>query len=213
MTAPQNPTPEQPGYQPPPTEGAAQPPAGATPPPQGYYPPAGQPQAYPPAGQPQTYPPAGQPQTYPPAGAAQPGPYPPAGYQPAAPGAYQTPPGALQPGGPAPTGSNKKGLAIGLILRIGIPVALVLIGVIWALFQFNVEDAKVGDCLVQDGTDSVKAVKCDDPSAKYQVVRIFEDQKEPTDFTNPCNDIADADASYWEGKQGSTGRILCLKKL
>ncbi len=195
MTAPQNPTPEPPGYQPPPTEGAAQPPAGATPPPQGYYPPAGQPQAYPPAG------------------AAQPGPYPPAGYQPAAPGAYQMPPGAFQPGGPAPTGSNKKGLAIGLILRIGIPVALVLIGVIWALFQFNVEDAKVGDCLVQDGTDSVKAVKCDDPSAKYQVVRIFEDQKEPTDFTNPCNDIADADASYWEGKQGSTGRILCLKKL
>ncbi len=55
--------------------------------------------------------------------------------------------------------------------------------------------------------------RCDDPSAKYQVVQIFEDQKEPSDFTNPCNDIANADASYWEGKQGSTGRVLCLKKL
>ena len=195
MTTPQNPTPEQPGFQPPSAEGAAQPPAGATPQPQGYYPPAGVPQAYPSAGAPPA------------------GPYPAAGYQPAAPGAYQTPPGAFQPGGPAPTGSNKKGLAIGLLLRIGIPVALVLIGVIWALFQFHVEDAKVGDCLVQDGTDSVKAVKCDDPSAKYQVVQIFEDQKEPSDFTNPCNDIANADASYWEGKQGSTGRVLCLKKL
>ena len=195
MTTPQNPTPEQPGFQPPSTEGAAQPPAGATPQPQGYYPPAGVPQAYPSAGAPPA------------------GPYPAAGYQPAAPGAYQTPPGAFQPGGPAPAGSNKKGLAIGLLLRIGIPVALVLIGVIWALFQFHVEDAKVGDCLVQDGTDSVKAVKCDDPSAKYQVVQIFEDQKEPSDFTNPCNDIANADASYWEGKQGSTGRVLCLKKL
>jgi len=204
MTTPQNPTPEQPGFQPPSAEGAAQPPAGATPQPQGYYPPAGAPQAYPPAGAPQVYPPAGAPPA---------GPYPPAGYQPATPGAYQTPPGAFQPGGPAPAGSNKKGLAIGLLLRIGIPVALVLIGVIWALFQFHVEDAKVGDCLVQDGTDSVKAVKCDDPSAKYQVVQIFEDQKEPSDFTNPCNDIANADASYWEGKQGSTGRILCLKKL
>lgn len=206
MTTPQNPTPEQPGYQPPPD--GYQPPFGDAPQPPQDYPPAGAPQAYPPADAPQAYPPPGQPYA-----GAQPGPYPQAGYQPAAPNAYQAPPGAFQPTGPAPGGSNKKGLAIGLILRIGIPVLIVLIGAVWALFQFHVEDAKVGDCLAQDGTDSVKAVKCDDPSAQYMVVQIFEGQKEPTDFANPCNDVAEADASYWEGKRGSTGRILCMKEL
>ncbi len=218
MTTPQNPTPEQPDYLPPPD--GYQPPA--TPAAQGYpmpaggtpqptYPSAGVPQGYPSAEQPQPYP-GGQPGSNPQAG-YQTGSYPQAGYQPAAPGAYQAAPGAFQPTVPAPTGSNRKGLAIGLVLRIGIPVALVLFGVIWALFQFHVEDAKVGDCLVQDGADSVKAVKCDDASAKYQVVAIFENQTEPTDLTNPCNDVAAAEASYWEGTQGGTGRVLCLKKL
>ncbi|MCB0911155.1 MAG: hypothetical protein KDB60_05995 [Propionibacteriaceae bacterium] len=209
MTTPQNPTPEDPGYQPPPS--------GYEPPPGGYQqpvppaadgaygPPSGgapqQPQAYPPPGQP-TYPPPGQPQAYPAAG-----------YQPAAPGAYQPPPGSFQPTGPAPSGSNRKGLAIGLILRIGIPVAVALLVLAFTWFQFRVDDAKVGDCLVPDGKDAVKSVQCDDPSASYQVVQIFENQVEPTDFTNPCNDVAEADASYWEGKRGGTGRVLCLRKL
>ena len=203
MTTPQHPEPEQPDspqpwdYLPPP----AYPPAGQV------YPPPGQ--VYPPAGQ--VYPPAGQ--AYPPPGQPTAGPYSLPGYQPVAPDAYRTAPDAFSAAAPVRQGSNRKGLAIGLALRIGIPVLLLVIGLIWTLSQFQVANVRVGDCLVEDGTDSVKTVKCDDPSADYQVVAVLEDSAEPTDFTNPCQDVADADASYWEGTQGGTGRILCLREL
>ncbi|MCA0293733.1 MAG: hypothetical protein LCH96_00220 [Actinobacteria bacterium] len=165
------------------------------------------PQQYPPQQPPQgdpSQPPAGPPQGYPPQGYAQQPGQPQPGYPQQAPQAY--PPGAIPP--PVKKKSPVRAIVFGVI---GVAVLALIV---WtALTSFNVQAAKVGDCLSQVAEDEVQTVKCDDPKAKYQVVSVFEDQVQPTDMSNPCADVADADSSYWEGKVGSTGRVLCLKEL
>ncbi len=204
---------QSPGYQSPagaqgyPQQGQAYPQQGAG------YPPQGQPypqQPYPPQG----YPQQGTPQPpYPPQGYPQ-QPYPAAG-QPGVPGpnpAYAAQPGAFVPGQATPP-ARKSRFARNLIVRLVIFAIAAIIGVVVWFTTFHVAEAKVGDCLAEVGTDSVKATACDSSDAKYQVVQIFENESEPTTLTNPCNDVAAADSSYWEGKAGSSGRLLCLKDL
>ena len=179
----------QPGYQ-----GAGEPGYAAAG--QSGYPIAGQP-AYPAAGQP-GYPIAGQP-GYPPPG--QPG-YPPAG-QPGYP-----PPG--QPAAAAPVTAKKS--KVGLFVRLGIAAALILTGAVFAMMQFNPKAASVGDCLAADGEESVKSTQCGSPDAAYQVVAVFPDVDRPLGLTaNPCEAIAEATTTYWEGRSGGKGTLLCLK--
>ena len=152
------------------------------------YPAAGQP-GYPIAGQP-GYPPPGQP-GYPPAG--QPG-YPPPG----------------QPAAAAPVTAKKS--KVGLFVRLGIAAALILTGAVFAMMQFNPKAASVGDCLAADGEESVKSTHCGSPDAAYQVVAVFPDVDRPLGLTaNPCEAIAEATTTYWEGRSGGKGTLLCLK--
>ena len=152
------------------------------------YPAAGQP-AYPSFTQP-GYPPPGQP-GYPPAG--QPG-YPPPG----------------QPAAAAPVTAKKS--KVGLFVRLGIAAALILTGAVFAMMQFNPKAASVGDCLAADGEESVKSTHCGSPDAAYQVVAVFPDVDRPLGLTaNPCEAIAEATTTYWEGRSGGKGTLLCLK--
>lgn len=131
--------------------------------------------------------------------------YPEAPYQRAAypQASYPPVPGPAQP---APAKRSPARSVLGLLLAL----AVLGVAAFFALTQFNVNTTAVGDCLVDDGQDSVQKVGCDDPRAQYQVIQILEKQLEPTDVSNPCQDNPDATRSYWEGARGGTGRLLCL---
>lgn len=133
---------------------------------------------------------------------------PPQGYPQQPPAGYAAQPGAYPPAVPAKKKSPVRAIFFGVI---GLAVLALIVWTV--LTTFNVQAAKVGDCLSQVGDDEVQTVKCDDPKATYQVVSVIENQVQPTTMSNPCADVAEADSSYWEGTEGGTGRILCLKDL
>ncbi|MFT4109841.1 MAG: hypothetical protein QM633_09540, partial [Propionicimonas sp.] len=142
-------------------------------------------------------------------GTAQPGPQYPGAAQPGQP--Y---PGQPYPGQPVPGPAPAKPSKVRLWVTLGIVGILVVGGVIAGLLSFNVSATKVGDCLAQDGTDSVKSVQCDSGDADYQVVGVIPNTNQPIrGLSNPCEDYSDATSYYWEGREGSSGTLLCLKEL
>ncbi len=120
-------------------------------------------------------------------------------------------PGAYLPAAP-PVPEKPKGGKVRLIVGIAIAVVLGGLGLFYALSQFDVHGAKVGDCLAQVSENEVKSVQCDSAEAQYTVISIVENQPETTDATDPCADVAAAEASYWEGAPGGNGRVLCLQE-
>lgn len=186
MTTPQNPTPQNPMPEnPTPGQAGFPPPSGSVPPQPGQVPQ-------------QPYPQEGQP-------------YAPAGYQPVAGQPYPGAPGGMP--GPAPVPAKKRGRTW-LILLV---VAVVLVGAgIAAGMISDANQPKVGDCLAKSGSNSVKKVACTSSDATYQVVSLHEDVGKPIGNVasmNPCSSDPQADSSYWEGRSGSKGRLLCLKTL
>jgi hypothetical protein len=108
-------------------------------------------------------------------------------------------------------------------LRVVLTVFLVVCAVLFALLWFGTRNnatkatnAKVGDCLHQVGLTSVETVKCDDANADFKVVGRVEGkyQAESTiGVTSVCDQWPEATTTYWEGKQGQRGSVLCLSKL
>lgn len=114
------------------------------------------------------------------------------------------------PTGETPAKGNKsrqrKVLVIFLIVVVAIFVA------IYFATRSNADNAKVGDCVAQDGENSVKVVKCDDPSAAFKVVGRVENQTEDDAVESACDPYADkgAEQAFWEGEDGKPGLVLCL---
>jgi hypothetical protein len=117
---------------------------------------------------------------------------------------------------PAP-GAPKKGLSattwtylIGILVPI---VALVVVGLVTS--GGDPAEAKVGDCVDQTGSDKVKVVACDDAKAEFEVIARVEDQTRLDASVNACLRYADQGpvTSFWEGKQGGTGYVLCMIKV
>jgi hypothetical protein len=92
-------------------------------------------------------------------------------------------------------------------------VLLVLAGVGWYLNRDAGENAKVGDCLHQSGTNEVKIVKCDAADADFSVIGKVENKKESEATETACAAFPETAASYWWGKAGKDGDVLCLKSL
>jgi hypothetical protein len=194
----------------------------------------GQPGPYGVPPQHQPYPPQQPP--YPPQGQQPYGQQPYPQQQPYAPQQPYVPPQQAGPGGPpqgfAPpgmpfsagpriparqaTGSDGKaryGRRRKITLIVGLIVAALMIGGgIWAA-QSAPGAAKAGDCIKQTGSDSVEIVKCGTADAKYQVVGRVDDKTETEATFNACSAYPSADSSYWEGKPGKKGFVLCLKTL
>ena len=88
-------------------------------------------------------------------------------------------------------------------------------GAAWYFNRDAALNAKVGDCLHQEGADTLKIVKCDSADANFTVLGKIggKDQSEATSpFTSVCDQWKDTTNTYWQGKKGEKGDVLCLKQ-
>ena len=94
-------------------------------------------------------------------------------------------------------------------------LAVFLAGLLGVGFYFRMHDAsgaKVGDCVTKTGGDGIATTGCDDSDADFTVVGRVEDQSEIAASISACSKFDDATSSYWEGKPGEKGTVLCLAK-
>ncbi|GAA3296937.1 hypothetical protein Dvina_25325 [Dactylosporangium vinaceum] len=136
---------------------------------------------------------------------------PPAPGQPA-PGQPPQPPQApLAAPGQAPAAPAKKGIKVPRLV-ISIVVLIVLAGVGWYLSRDDALNAKTGDCLHQKGANDLAIVKCDSSDANFKVLGRVEDKTESeTNADDICAQWDATTATYWEGKSGQKGTVLCLQ--
>jgi hypothetical protein len=112
---------------------------------------------------------------------------------------------------PAPAARPSRGRKIG-----GILVAVLILAAIaafsWFMGRDDATKAKVGDCLKQTGDNSVQVVECSDSEATLKVVGRVEDKTQIEAQLSACDAFEGAESTYWEGKQGEKGLVLCLAK-
>jgi hypothetical protein len=113
------------------------------------------------------------------------------------------PPGPAQPARRGGAGR----LIVILVVALVVIGGLIALGVV--LNRDAASNAKVGDCVQQSG-DDIKVVKCDDTNAAYKVVGRVEDKTQVEARLSACDSFPDAESSYWEGKPGEKGLVLCL---
>jgi hypothetical protein len=102
-------------------------------------------------------------------------------------------------------------------------IFLLVGAVMFALFWFGsrndapkAADAKVGDCLHQVGLTSAETVNCDDANADFKVVGRVEGQyqaQSTVGVTTACDQWPEATTTYWVGRPGERGSLLCLSTL
>ena len=57
---------------------------------------------------------------------------------------------------------------------------------------------------------SFAKVGCGDPSARFEVLAKLENKTMVDASLDACADVPKATSSYWEGKSGEVGLVLCL---
>ena len=157
----------------------------------------------------------------------QPASQPPA-WAPTPPSANSVPPFTPPPASDVPAGgpqmiepkkrSNKQivlrklaGAAIGLVV-------LIVVGTIWANVTGDPSTAAVGDCMVGQTANDIKVVGCDDATAEWKVLGQVSDIRE-ADFNaagendTTCAAFPTTAVSFWSGKKGGNGDVLCLEQL
>jgi hypothetical protein len=113
-----------------------------------------------------------------------------------------------QPAAPQPA---KKGSRVPRLV-ISIVVLIVVVGVGWFLSRDDALNAKVGDCLHQKGANELAIVKCDSADANFSVLgRVADKTESEVNATDVCDQWAETTNTYWEGKSGQKGTVLCLK--
>jgi len=101
---------------------------------------------------------------------------------------------------------------------VTLAVLVVVIAVVAAIAAYarkgQAASAKVGDCMQQTGTNSLKIIKCTDKNAKFVVVGRVENKTQIDASIGACSDFDNKGvvSSYWEGKDGvdEKGMVLCL---
>lgn len=102
------------------------------------------------------------------------------------------------------------------LITLGVLVVVIAVVAVIAAYVRKSEaaSAKVGDCMEQTGTNSLKIIKCTDANAKYIVVGRVENKTQIDASIGACSDFDDKNvvSSYWEGKDGvdEKGMVLCL---
>jgi hypothetical protein len=56
----------------------------------------------------------------------------------------------------------------------------------------------------------MKRVKCGAADVRWTVVGVVDNKSEADAKTAACGQWPEAEASYWESKNGKTGFVLCL---
>jgi hypothetical protein len=70
--------------------------------------------------------------------------------------------------------------------------------------------AKQGDCLSGEQEKDLKRVGCDDTRVRWTVVGVVTGRTEADAKKTACSAWPQAEASYWESRNGKTGFVLCL---
>ncbi|MGC9666741.1 LppU/SCO3897 family protein [Planosporangium sp. 12N6] len=70
--------------------------------------------------------------------------------------------------------------------------------------------ARAGDCLSGESDSDLKRVPCDAPDVRWTVVGVVEGKTRQEAGQNACAAWSNAEASYWESRNASTGFVLCL---
>ncbi|WP_433044183.1 LppU/SCO3897 family protein [Dactylosporangium sp. CS-033363] len=129
----------------------------------------------------------------------------------------QPEPPQAPPSGPAAPGvaPATKGKGRQITILVGLVVVLgVLLGAAWFFNRDAALNANVGDCLHNPGDDKLTIVKCDSADAQYSVLGKVsgKTQIESTNgFSTVCDQWPDTTDTFWQGKQGEKGDVLCLK--
>jgi len=121
------------------------------------------------------------------------------------------PPSDPQQQPPPPVAKRRQWRGVIILLVIGV----LAFGGIWFATRNSATNAKVGDCMHQTGTNSLEIVKCDSANSDFTVLGKVggKEQIESTiSVTTVCDQWPDTDTTYWQGKQGEKGDVLCLKK-
>jgi hypothetical protein len=94
-------------------------------------------------------------------------------------------------------------IAVALIVVIGAPIA-------YFAAQSAPAAANVGDCMAGQTAETLKKVECTDSTAEWVVVGRLSDKTEAQFTDDACAAFPTTEISYWEGKTGQAGFILCL---
>lgn len=122
-----------------------------------------------------------------------------------------TVPGGAQPAGAVPPKKSSVTQKI-VVTLIFVALAGCLGGMVYFVRKSDPGLAKVGDCVSQEGGNSVSVVDCGDTDADFTVVGRLENKTEIDAGLFACSDFDAATSSYWEGEQGEKGTVLCLAK-
>jgi hypothetical protein len=120
-------------------------------------------------------------------------------------------PQGAPPPPPAPVARPSRGRKIGGII-VAVLILAGIAGFSWFMSRDDATNAKVGDCLKQTGDNSVQVVDCSDSEATLKVVGRVEDKTQIEGQLSACDGVEGTESSYWEGKQGEKGLVLCLAK-
>ncbi|MFT3860968.1 hypothetical protein [Micropruina sp.] len=130
--------------------------------------------------------------------------------QPLPPGAYP-PAGSFQP--PVAEPAKQGGKLKRILTSVGIALVAVVVGIVWRSGVFDSPSMKVGDCVQQTGSDSVKVVDCGSADAQFKILGIQEKVSQASARMGACADWADTTSVYWQGRNSSSGIAYCLQKL
>jgi hypothetical protein len=70
--------------------------------------------------------------------------------------------------------------------------------------------ARPGDCFSGDSDSDLKRVPCDDHAVRWSVIGVVEHKTQQESKQNACEAWPNAEASYWESRNGKDGFVLCL---
>jgi hypothetical protein len=94
-------------------------------------------------------------------------------------------------------------IAVALIVVIGAPIA-------YFASQDDPSAASVGDCMTGQTAETLEIVDCTDATAEWVVVGRLSDKTEAQFTDTACEAFPTTEFSYWEGREGEAGFILCL---
>ncbi|MCW2639426.1 MAG: hypothetical protein JWP76_1732 [Dactylosporangium sp.] len=70
--------------------------------------------------------------------------------------------------------------------------------------------ARPGDCFSGNSDSDLKRVPCDDSAVKWTVIGVVEHKTQQESKQKACEAWPNAEASYWETRNGTDGFVLCL---
>jgi hypothetical protein len=73
--------------------------------------------------------------------------------------------------------------------------------------------AEPGECLSGDSDRDLRRVGCGDPGVRWTVVGVVEHRSKRQAEQDACRAWSDAEASYWESRNGTDGFVLCLRSV